>query len=295
MKRISSGFRTISEDKDPTSSFFTGYRFTHKLLSVPIPKSQIKEFLDSKFKQYNNTTFIENDPVSIPHMFSKKQDVEIAGLFAAVLAWGQRVTIIRKTRELMRMMGNQPHQFVLHHSEKDLKPFISFKHRTFNGTDTLYFIEALRAVYRQHESLEDLFAVTEGSTVEKGIIHFHDQFFSLADHPHRTKKHLPTPLRKSTCKRINMYLRWMVRKDDKGVDFGIWKKISPSQLICPCDVHVDRVARKLKLIKRKQTDWLAAVELTDNLKKFDPLDPVKYDFALFGLGVEGKFLEKNLS
>jgi uncharacterized protein (TIGR02757 family) len=249
--------------------------------------NELREFLDLKSEQFNRPSFIEHDPVSIPHLFSKKQDIEIAGLFAAVLAWGQRKTIIRKCRELMEKMDNDPHNFILHHAESDLKNFSEFKHRTFNGTDALYFIESLRSFYRSHGSLEEAFQVSSGDeTIEKGLVHFHDLFFSIENHPHRTRKHLATPERKSTCKRIVMYLRWMVRQDQKGVDFGIWKKISPAQLVCPCDLHVDRVARKLKLIKRKQTDWQTALELTANLRKFDPHDPVKYDFALFGLGIE---------
>jgi uncharacterized protein (TIGR02757 family) len=253
----------------------------------------LKEFLDEKVQKFNQPNFIENDPVSIPHRFKNKQDIEISGLFAAVLAWGQRKTIIRKCHELMEMMGNEPYNFIRNHSATDLKGVLGFKHRTFNSTDTLYFIESLRSFYSNHRSLEAAFFTSEDETnVEKGLIQFHDLFFSLEDSPHRTKKHIPTPVRKSTCKRINMYLRWMVRNDKNGVDFGIWKKISPSQLICPCDVHVDRVGRRLKLIKRKQTDWLTALELTDNLVKLDPADPVKYDFALFGLGIE-EGLEKS--
>lgn len=241
-----------------------------------------------KTEQYNQPGFIENDPVSVPHAFSKKQDIEIAGLFAAVFAWGQRKTIINKCKELLSRMDNAPHDFVLHHSEADLKKMVDFRHRTFNGVDTLYFIEFLKSYYTAHDSLENAFRVsTDDASVENGLINFHTTFFSLHDHPLRTKKHVPTPARKSTCKRLVMYLRWMVRSDSKGVDFGIWKTISPAQLVCPCDVHVERVARKLKLIKRKQTDWLTALELTQTLRMFDATDPVKYDFALFGLGLEG--------
>lgn len=249
----------------------------------------LKTFLDEKVDRFNRPAFIENDPVLIPHRFSIKQDIEISGFFAAVLAWGQRITIIRKCSELMLWMDNDPHQFILHHRPKDLRRFESFRHRTFNGTDALYFIAALRSLYRQHDSIEDAFAVVPTDlTVEQGLINFHRAFFGLPDYPHRTKKHIATPERKSTCKRINMYLRWMVRNDNRGVDFGLWKKISPAQLVCPCDVHVDRVARRLKLIHRPQTDWLTALELTDNLRQFDRSDPVKYDFALFGLGIEDK-------
>jgi len=251
---------------------------------------ELKAFLDEKVQLYNRPGFIEQDPVQIPHRFKKKQDIEIAGLFAATLAWGQRPTIIRKCTELLAMMDNDPYAFILNHREKDLKPFVAFKHRTFNATDTLYFIEALRWLYGQHDSLEAVFQVpASAETIEKGLVQFQQQFFSLDHHPRRTRKHVASPERKATCKRLVMYLRWMVRNDKKGVDFGLWKKIKPAQLICPCDLHVDRVARRLKLIRRKQTDWQTALELTANLRKFDPVDPVKYDFALFGLGVEEKW------
>jgi len=254
---------------------------------VKFTSEELKDFLNEKSDYYNQRGFIEHDPVGIPHQFAKKQDIEIAGLFAATLAWGQRVTIIRKCKELLSMMDNDPHQFIMNHTAKDLKVFLSFKHRTFNATDTLYFIEFLRWFYKKHNSLEEAFIVSPGAeTIEAGLINFYNLFFSLEDHPTRTKKHVASPLRKSTCKRLSMYLRWMVRNDKRGVDFGIWNTISPSQLVCPCDLHVDRVARKLKLIKRKQTDWQTVLELTQNLRKIDPIDPVKYDFALFGLGIE---------
>ncbi|GCC52945.1 TIGR02757 family protein [Chryseotalea sanaruensis] len=249
--------------------------------------SDLQSFLDEKVDKFNQPGFIENDPISIPHRFKKKQDIEIAGFFAAMLAWGQRITVLNKCTDLLNRMDNAPHDFMLHHTENDLKAFTTFKHRTFNATDTLYFLAFLSHHYKKHASLETLFAVDKKEeTIEKGLINFHHTFFSLADAPHRTKKHVPTPERKSTCKRLSMYLRWMVRNDQKGVDFGIWKKIQPAQLICPCDLHVERVARQLKLIKRKPTDWQTALELTANLRKLDPLDPVKYDFALFGLGIE---------
>ena len=253
---------------------------------------KLKDFLEEKYHQYNRKGFIENDPVCIPHMFSKKQDIEIMGFFAAVLAWGQRVTIINKTRELITRMDGVPHDFIINHQDKDLKRLLDFKHRTFNDTDLLYFISFFKQFYKQHPSLEHAFAEgfsMKDENTEKALINFHNRFFSLDDFPARTKKHISTPERKSACKRLNMYLRWMVRKDKKGVDFGIWNKISPSQLICPCDVHVERVGRRLGLIERKQTDWYTAVELTSNLRQFDPKDPVKYDFALFGMGIEEKF------
>jgi uncharacterized protein (TIGR02757 family) len=248
---------------------------------------QLFEFLEHKVELYNQPGFIENDPICIPHLFSKPQDIEISGLFASVLAWGQRVTIIRKCKELMSMMDNSPFDFVLNHKPKDLKRFESFKHRTFNPTDTLYFIDFLRHHYQAHTSLLDAFnIIPEHENIGPGLVHFQHTFFGLPHAPTRTRKHIPTPERKSTCKRLSMYLRWMVRSDGKGVDFGLWPQVRMDQLICPCDLHVDRVARMLKLIRRKQTDWQTAVELTHNLKKLDPVDPVRYDFALFGLGIE---------
>lgn len=249
---------------------------------------ELKEFLDQKVAEYNRPDFITLDPISIPHRFSKKQDIEISGFIAATLAWGQRKTIINKCIELLGMMDNAPHDFILNHQEEDLKPFLHFKHRTFNDIDTLYFIAFFRWFYQNHESLEEAFTIgwTEDVDVmERLLVNFHDFFFQLPDAPQRTRKHVATPKRKAACKRINMFLRWMVREDDKGVDFGIWKTIKPYQLICPCDLHVDRVGRKLGLINRKQTDWQTAVELTERLRIFDPQDPVKYDFALFGMGI----------
>jgi uncharacterized protein (TIGR02757 family) len=254
---------------------------------LKLSASELKAFLDEKVVQFNQPGFITNDPISIPHLFKKKEDIEIAGFFASMLAWGQRVTIIKKCRELMQLMNDDPHNFILNYRQNDLRKFNDFKHRTFNSIDAVYFLQALRSIYKEYGSMEHAFKIEkEDEHVEAGLVRFHHRFFSLENHPHRTKKHLATPERNSTCKRLVMFLRWMVRNDKKGVDFGIWKTISPAQLICPCDLHVDRVARKLKLIKRKQTDWQTAVELTNNLKKFDPLDPVKYDFALFGLGIE---------
>lgn len=247
------------------------------------------ELLENKAEEFNRPAFIENDPICIPHAYKKQQDIEISGLIAAVLAWGQRKTIIRKCQEFFMLMDHAPHDFILHHQEQDLKAFLEFKHRTFNATDALYFIEFLHQYYKQYDSLEEAFAKAihpDDTDVEKGLTYFHQLFFSLPDYPSRTRKHIATPERNSACKRLNMYLRWMVRQDDKGVDFGLWHKIKSSQLICPCDLHVDRVARRLGLIRRKQTDWLTAQELTQNLRYFDSQDPVRYDFALFGLGIE---------
>ncbi len=274
--------------------------------------NHIAELLNEKVEKYNRPNFIANDPICIPHRFTKKQDIEIMGFWAATLAWGQRKTIINKCTELVNYMDNSPHDFILNHSENDLKPFLNFKHRTFNDIDTLYFIHFFKKYYQNHDSLEDAFLSGQQKLVEitkqklVGICNpdprngtglqiqsnringFFTLFFDDEAAPTRTRKHVASPQRGSSCKRLNMFLRWMVRQDDKGVDFGIWQQIKPSQLVCPCDVHVDRVARSLGLIQRKKTDWQTAVELTETLKELDPNDPVKYDFALFGLGVEGE-------
>jgi len=251
--------------------------------------TELKDFLDHKVEVYNQPDFIELDPISIPHQFTKQQDIEISGFIAAILAWGQRVTIINKCKELFALMDNAPHDFILNHQESDLKRFLNFKHRTFNPTDTLYFIHFFQQYYQKHQSLEEVFLNGEGLSdedfIKNSLIKFHQFFFLDENAPQRTRKHIATPARNSACKRINMFLRWMVRKDDKGVDFGIWKNIDPSVLICPCDVHVERVARYLGLMQRTKADWKAAEELTEALRAFDPSDPVKYDFALFGLGV----------
>ena len=250
--------------------------------------SDIKAFLDKCVSSYNQISFIADDPISIPHRFSKLQDIEIIGFWTAMLAWGQRKTIIQNANSLIQRMDAAPYDFILHHTELDRKKFLGFKHRTFQATDTLYFLEFFQHHYRQNNSLENAFAQHlhfNDTTVENALLGFHQYFFSLPDAPERTRKHIATPARKSTCKRLNMFLRWMVRKDSQGVDFGLWNQIKPSQLLMPLDVHVDRIARKYNLLQRKQTDWQAVLELTDTLRQFDPEDPVKYDFALFGLGV----------
>jgi uncharacterized protein (TIGR02757 family) len=253
---------------------------------------KLKDFLDKKVDEYNRPEFIEDDPICIPHRFSKKQDIEIAGFFASIFAWGNRKTIINKSTELMRLMDDSPHAFIKGHSEKDLARLLRFKHRTFNVTDLLYFILFLREHYAQSSSLESAFSKwmdKNDPDVEQALTGFHPYFFSLPDSPVRTKKHIATPMHNSTCKRLNMFLRWMVRKDNRGVDFGIWKKIKPAQLICPIDVHVARVARRFQLIERKAVDWQTALELTGRLRKFNAVDPARYDFALFGLGVMENF------
>jgi len=255
---------------------------------------KLKDFLDSKVEQYNQPSFIKDDPVSIPHLFTKKQDIEVAGFFASIFAWGSRTIIISKSKELMQLMEMHPYDFICDHSPKDLKSLLQFKHRTFNTIDLLYFIEFLKYHYTQYPSLEKAFlqnisSPNDENLIEQSLINFHHYFFSLEHVPSRTKKHIATPEKKSNCKRLNMFLRWMVRNDKKGVDFGIWKRIKPSQLICPIDVHVARVAKKLQLLQGKQVDWQAALDLTKYLRSLDPRDPVKYDFALFGLGVIEKY------
>lgn len=256
----------------------------------------LEEFLNKKVDEFNQPFFIENDPVCIPHLFSKKQDIEISGFFAAIFAWGNRATIIQKTKELMQRMEMSPYEFCKNYDEKDVKRLKGFKHRTFNEDDLFYFVEFFHRHYQMSETLETAFVNNEkdastpgGGLVGAALIGFKKYFFSF-EHLKRTEKHISSPLQKSTCKRLNMFLRWMVRHDKAGVDLGIWsKKISPSQLICPIDVHVARVARKFGLLQRKQTDWQAAVELTENLKKLDANDPVRYDFALFGMGALEKY------
>ena len=242
--------------------------------------------LDKLVAKYNHPSFIEMDPISIPHQFSKREDIEIMGFWTAMLSWGQRVTIINKASELVKMMDGAPHQFITQHLDSDLKVFLGFKHRTFNATDTLYFIEFFKQYYKSHDSLEEAF-LSDGDMKNK-LSGFHHRFFELKDAPNRTRKHVSTPDRKSACKRLNMFLRWMVRKDDTGVDFGIWNKIKSSELMIPLDVHVFKVAHELNLLKRDKADWLAVHELTENLRKMDPNDPVKYDFALFSLGINSK-------
>lgn len=256
--------------------------------------NDLKKFLDKKVIQFNNPEFIKDDPVCLPHLFRKKQDIEIAGFFAATFAWGIRKTIIKKGTQLFQLMDNAPYDFCLHHTDDDLKKLEGFCHRTFNDTDLLYFISFFKQHFSKNSSLESAFfnkkTFNSGNNViENSLNYFNEYFFSLEDVPQRTRKHVASPKKNSSCKRLNMFLRWMVRNDNKGVDFGIWKKIKPSELICPVDVHVARVSRRFNLLKRKQVDWMAAVELTEKLKKFDKNDPVKYDFALFGLGILEKY------
>lgn len=251
-------------------------------------KDDLRKFLDRKVELYNKPSFIKDDPISIPRQFTKKQDIEIAGFFTALFSWGNRTTIINKSNELMQLMGNQPYAFCLHHSDADLKKLLSFKHRTFNATDLLYFVSFFNMHYSKQHSLESAFTQWMNKrdvTVENALNGFYHYFFSLPDVPPRTRKHIAAPEKDSSCKRLNMFLRWMVRRDKAGVDFGIWNDIRPPQLVCPLDVHVARVARQLGILKRKIPDWQAALELTSFLRTLDKADPVKYDFALFGTGV----------
>jgi uncharacterized protein (TIGR02757 family) len=247
-------------------------------------KEELLRLLNEKVNLYNQPSFITNDPICIPHLFTKKQDIEIAAFFASIFAWGNRITIINKGKELMQLMDMQPYEFCMHARPKQLKCLQDFKHRTFTADDLYHFIEFFRRHYSNHPSLETAFFPNNKMSVEAGLGSFKNYCFSF-EHLKRTEKHISSPMQNSTCKRLNMFLRWMVRKDNKGVDFGIWNNISPAQLICPLDVHVSRVARQLGLLKRKQDDWEAALELTANLRTLDKQDPVKYDFALFSIGV----------
>jgi len=246
--------------------------------------ARLRALLEERYERYNRPEFIQNDPIQIPHRFTRRPDVEISALFAALLAWGQRPTIISKCHELLRRMDDAPHQFITQHQDEDLKKLLRFCHRTFCDTDLLYFVHWLRWWYAANDSLETAFL--HGATQRERLENFHTLFFSLPDAPGRTRKHVATPARGSACKRVNMYLRWLVRRDQHGVDFGLWTQLSMAELIMPIDVHVERQARPLGLLTRKLVNWDAAEELTANLRELDPLDPVKYDFALFGAGIE---------
>jgi uncharacterized protein (TIGR02757 family) len=252
-------------------------------------KTELKDFLDAKVLQYNHPKFLESDPLQIPHRFSKKENIEISAFLTATIAWGNRKSIINNATRLMAMLDHAPHDFIMNHEENDLEKLSGFVHRTFNETDLIYFIKSLRHIYQHHGGLESVFAkAAETKSMQPAISNFKTIFFERPHQP-RTTKHVSDPLKGSAAKRINMFLRWMVRDNATGVDFGIWKKINPSQLSCPLDVHSGNVARKLKLLKRKQNDAKALAELDKSLRQLDPIDPVKYDFALFGLGVFEKF------
>lgn len=250
---------------------------------------ELKEFLDEKVIEFNNPKFIESDPIQIPHRFSLKEDIEIAGFLTATIAWGNRKMIIKNASKMMDYLGNSPYDFIMNHSDEQRTQINEFVHRTFNSIDFQYFIKSLRHIYQKHSGLEAVFTSNVTNTSVQPAIHqFKQLFFELA-HPQRTEKHISDPFKNSAAKRINMYLRWMIRNDKSGVDFGIWKNISPSILSCPLDVHSGNVARKLGLLTRKQNDAKALLELDIALRKMDNTDPVKYDFALFGLGVFENF------
>jgi uncharacterized protein (TIGR02757 family) len=252
-------------------------------------QSELKEFLDSKVIQYNNAKFIKSDPIQIPHQFTLKEDIEISAFLTATIAWGNRKMIIKNAQRMMELLGNSPYDFVINHKEQHLDKFEGFVHRTFNEIDIKYFMQSLRYIYLNNNDLESIFyQFSQADSMQMAIHHFKSIFFQL-EHPKRSEKHISDPLNGSAAKRINMFLRWMVRNDNTGVDFGIWKTISPSQLSCPLDVHSGTVARKLGLLNRTQNDAKAVQELDSNLRTLDPKDPVKYDFALFGLGVFEKF------
>ncbi len=251
----------------------------------------ILNLLNQKVDQYNRPDFIWNDPISVPHSFKKKQDIEIAGFFAAILAWGQRVTIISKSMELMARMDNSPYDFVVNSSDSDLKSLLGFKHRTFNDTDLLYFVSFFKIHFAKFNSLEDAFLIDNNpkQNIKQNLIAFKKYTETGEFYPIRTGKHIATPIKNSACKRINMYLRWMVRNDKNGVDFGLWNRIKPAQLVCPCDLHVERSIYNLGLMPPAKVDWNYAENLTNILIELDSVDPVKYDFALFGMSVEKYF------
>jgi len=255
-----------------------------------IKSDEIKDFLEFKFHQYNTSQFIAEDPICIPHQFSKKQDIEIAAFFAAILGWGKRTTIIQSANHLLELMDNAPFDFIMNYESKDLKAFEYFKHRTFNGFDCVVFLNSLQVIYHLYNSLDDCFADLkhEHKDLPEILSNFKLLFFKN-QFDIRSTKHIADPLKGSAAKRLNMFLRWMVRKDNSGVDFGIWNSLDPSDLFCPLDAHTSRVSRKLGLLARKQNDWKAVVELTQKLREFDPSDPIKYDFALFGLGIYEDF------
>ena len=246
----------------------------------------LKSYLDEAYFKYNQVQFIENDPISLPHRFSKKEDIEISAFLIATISWGNRKSIIQNGLKLIQWMGEEPHDFICNYSKKDLKPFEKFVHRTFNGLDCIFFIQSLRNIYFNHQGLEHCFSKNDeqNSNIKNNLIEFRKVFFT-SQHLLRSEKHISNPDKNSSAKRLCMFLRWMVRKDNQGVDFGIWTKIKPSQLCLPLDVHTGNVSRTLGLLKRTQNDWKAVEEITSVLKMMDPDDPIKYDFSLFGIGV----------
>lgn len=258
-------------------------------------QKEIKEILETYVNKYNTPDFIENDPISIPHFFSQKEDIEIAAFLTSAIAWGNRKSIIKSAKQLVSWMENSPYDFILNAKTKDFSIFRNFKYRTFNGEDCIFFMQSLQNIYLHHKGLEAVFndGFAKGESIKEAINYFRKVFFSV-QYPQRTQKHIANPMKKSAAKRINMFLRWIVRNDSKGVDFGIWKKIPTSDLMLPLDVHSGRFSREFQLLKRKQNDWLAVEEVTHNLKGMDNQDPIKYDFALFGMGVDPNFKRSDL-
>lgn len=256
---------------------------------MKLNRADLKAFLDEKADKYNRLDFIESDPISIPHQFTTKEDIEVSGFLAATISWGNRKMIIRNANRMMELLGNSPFDFIMNHEERNLERLEGFVHRTFNSDDFIYFIKALKYIYEKRNGLEGIFnEYCTDESLQPAIHRLRNIFFELP-HQSRTMKHISDPFRGSAAKKINMFLRWMVRKDDRGVDFGLWKSIPPSVLSCPLDIHSGNVARKLGLLKRKQNDSKAVIELDKYLRSMDKLDPVKYDFALFGLGVNENF------
>jgi uncharacterized protein (TIGR02757 family) len=254
-----------------------------------VKPSEIKEFLDEKVEKFNNPAFVQSDPVQIPKQFTQKENIEIAAFLTATISWGNRPSIIKNALRLMEMMNNRPYEFITDAPPSELAVFNLFVHRTFNGNDCIYFVQSLKNIYINHGGLQNVFETgfrTEDS-IMSALNHFYSVFFEIPGE--RTRKHLANVAQGASAKRLNMFLRWMVRNDSRGVDFGLWSNIPPSGLMLPLDLHTGNVARKLGILKRRQNDWKAVEEVTGELRKFDPEDPVKYDFALFGLGIFEKF------
>jgi uncharacterized protein (TIGR02757 family) len=251
--------------------------------------NELKDFLDEKVLKYNQSFFIETDPIQVPKNFSGKENIEIAAFLTATIAWGNRLSIIKNATKLMALMDNQPHDFVLNASDSELKSLEHFVHRTFNGIDSVYFVRSLKNIYQNHNGLQSVFetGLRKDNTVKSALIEFHKMFFEIVGE--RSRKHVSNVEKGASAKRLNMFLRWMVRNDKSNVDFGLWSGIPKSTLMLPLDIHTGNVARKLGLLQRKSNDWQAVEEVTQALRQFDPADPIKYDFALFGLGAFEKF------
>jgi uncharacterized protein (TIGR02757 family) len=251
---------------------------------MELSHQELFDFLEAKYEQYNHPEFIETDPISVPHQFTRKEDIEIAAFLTATISWGNRQSIVKDAEKLLGMMEFSPYDFIVNLNQTETEKFESFYHRTFNGKDCIFFLNSLKNIYQIHDGLESLFLPDNVTGIKGALCRFRSVFLEI-DHPRRSEKHVADPFKGASAKRLLMFLRWMVRNDHKGVDFGLWKKISSAILMCPLDVHSGNVARKLGLLQRKQNDWKAVEELTANLRQFDLEDPVKYDFALFGLGV----------